>query len=109
MSTSSNNPDSIAALVNSLEAHEGISMTPRERQLCTTLLSGLAAADQLVAPIPADGLLDFDFATASERERWSYDCGRQDALDGQKMTMDEIQDALEAVVEALRRMTGEQS
>jgi hypothetical protein len=109
VNTSSNTHDHITALVDSLEAHEGISLTPRERQLCTTLLSGLAAAGQLSTPVPEGSLLaEFDFETATEAERWAYDQGRDDALRPELMGMDEIRDALEACVAALGRMADEQ-
>jgi hypothetical protein len=34
---------------------------------------------EILAPaVPAGGLPDFDFASASEPERWAYDSGRED-------------------------------
>lgn len=74
MNTSSTSPEAIAALVDSLESHEG-AMSDRERQLCSTLLYGLAAAGRLVGVSSSGDLPDFDFESASESERWAYDQG----------------------------------
>ncbi|MFD3399441.1 hypothetical protein ACFWUU_02115 [Kribbella sp. NPDC058693] len=65
MNTSSTNPEAINALVDSLESHEG-AMTEHERQLCSTLLYGLASAGRLAGVSLSGHLPDFDFEAASE-------------------------------------------
>lgn len=51
---------------------------------------------------------DYDYATATEAERWAYDQGIEAALDPSKMDLEDIQHALEACVGALRRINAEE-
>jgi hypothetical protein len=58
---------------------------------------------------PRQGLhRDYDYANASESERWHFDMGFESghkaALDPAQMDFDDMREMLEVIIEALRRM-----
>lgn len=108
--------EAITALVDDLAQHmerQNLTMGDRERAACLTLLAGLHATGQLRLTAPAraaDGSLaayDYDYETATEPERYAYDCGREDAHNPGNMGLEEILDVMDAVSAALQRMIAE--
>jgi hypothetical protein len=114
-SSRTNTTEAISALITSLESHEG-TLTDRERQLCTTLLHGLAAAGQLRlrSTVPGDVVSDlpeYDYESATEGERWAFDQGYEDGWDDRlksdQMDLDDVREVMGILVAALTRMADE--
>lgn len=63
------------------------------------------------APDAAPTTPDYCFATATEPERWAYDCGYEDGfaarLDPELMDLNDIRDEVLLMVAALTRMIAE--